>query len=191
MKSRAKKPGINIEEGFEKHVFDRLYAEKPHPEFDQELHTFGQFVGIWDMEVIFYDEEGKEYYHQQNEWTFFWILDGRAIQDILLGPNMKENLSIEPGKRRIGTSLRQFDSDKNLWNVTWFGLASNDNISLSGGLENNDIILKAIDSDGIYIKWMFTNIHENDFIWKGFSSMDQGTTWNLGQQMFAKRRQKQ
>jgi hypothetical protein len=48
---------------------------------------FGQFVDIWDMEVMFYDQAEKETFHEPGEWAFAWVLDGRAIQDLLVYPN--------------------------------------------------------------------------------------------------------
>jgi hypothetical protein len=39
-------------------VMAGLLANQPHPERAEELMTFGQFVGGWDMSVQFYDPAG-------------------------------------------------------------------------------------------------------------------------------------
>lgn len=46
--------------------------------------TFGQFVGSWAIDMEYYNAEGQQYYQGDWEWSFAWILDGRAIQDVLV-----------------------------------------------------------------------------------------------------------
>ena len=41
-------------------IFNMLHAQGPHPMLVDGLKLFGQFICIWDMDVIFYDEDGKE-----------------------------------------------------------------------------------------------------------------------------------
>lgn len=175
-------------EEFDNYVLTRIFTKDPHPDFIDELKTFGQFVGSWDMEVIFYNEKGEEIYHQMNEWTFFWILDGRAIQDVLIGPSADEKLSTETGKRRIGTSVREFDSVEKKWYVSWFGVTTNTHVNLEGELINNEIVLLGKDIDGSKIKWIFKNITKNNFVWEGYISNGQSENWMVDQRMFAKRK---
>lgn len=184
-----KQSGNNLDpEQFKKYVFERLYSKQPHPDLVQELLVFGQFVGSWEMDVIFLNESNEIIYHQKNEWFFFWILDGRAIQDILIGPNMNENLSIKPGKRRMGTSVRQYDTEEDIWNITWFGVTGNDYVNLKGKKINDEILLEGIEPDGSVIKWIFKNIELNSFEWEGYNSNNEGRTWHLDQKMIGTRK---
>src|SRR5216684_5556517 len=91
-------------------ILETLRAEGPHPSHRDKLKIFGQFVGVWDLDVLFYDENGKIVYRQPGEWSFAYILDGRAIQDVLVYPNQEDGLQNSPGRRRIGTTLCFYDS---------------------------------------------------------------------------------
>jgi hypothetical protein len=66
---------------------------------------FGQFVGVWNMQVEFFNDHGDCVYSQPGQWSFAWVLDGRAIQDVLTYPRPGE------ADRGIGTSLRSTTRD--------------------------------------------------------------------------------
>jgi len=70
-------------------ILETLRAEGPHPSHRDKLKVFGQFVGVWDLDVLFYDENGKIVYRQPGEWSFANILDGRAIQDVLVSQSRR------------------------------------------------------------------------------------------------------
>ena len=40
-------------------AIDALRADGPLPAYREHLMLFGQFVGIWDMDISFYDEAGQ------------------------------------------------------------------------------------------------------------------------------------
>ena len=48
-------------------ILETLRAEGPHPSHRDKLKIFGQFVGVWDLDVLFYDENGKIVYRQPGE----------------------------------------------------------------------------------------------------------------------------
>ena len=56
-------------EGPEFPILEMLRAEKPHPAYRGKLMLFGQFVGVWDVEVMFYDEGGNRIYKQPGVWS--------------------------------------------------------------------------------------------------------------------------
>lgn len=62
-------------------ILTGLRAGQPYPPWREQLMLFGQLVGVWDMDVEYYDRTGACTYHGEWEWSFAWILDGRAIQD--------------------------------------------------------------------------------------------------------------
>jgi hypothetical protein len=63
--------------------------------------------------VLFSDR--KVVYRQPGEWSFAYVLDERAIQDVLVYPNQEDGLQNSPGRRRIGTTLRFYDSRTDRW----------------------------------------------------------------------------
>jgi hypothetical protein len=61
-------------------------------------------------------------------------------------------------------------------------------IHLEGGQKGDAIVLEGKDTDGSALRWMFTEITLQSFHWRGYTSPDNGKTWRLEQEMFAKRR---
>lgn len=163
-------------------AIENLRAAGPHPDLAGKLHTFGQFVGAWDLEVKFFDADSRLIYHRPNLWLFSWILDGRAVQDVLIGP-----ASTPGGERRLGTTVRQYDPAMNLWRAVWLNGAGHTFIPLEGGPEGDDILLRGRDMDGSCLRWRFSAITPESFTWHGHTSPN-GTHWRLEQEMFARRR---
>ena len=59
-----------------------LGAEGPTPGMEEELATFGQFVGDWEIVEDRYLEEDGSWTKQRGELHWGWILGGRALQDV-------------------------------------------------------------------------------------------------------------
>lgn len=165
-----------------------LRAEGPLATHADGLKLFGRFVGAWDAEVIFYGEDGKERFRQPGEWSFSWALDGRVIQDVLIYPNAEANLSAAVGERRIGTTLRHYDAKKDCWKVIWLGATTGFLAVLTGRAVGDEIHIEGPDPEGHALRWMFTAIAQDSFLWRGFISKDGGATWRLTQEMPCRRR---
>jgi hypothetical protein len=164
-------------------AIENLRANGPHSGHADTLRTFGQFIGVWDMDVKLFDRVGKLTYHQPCVWMFSWILDGRAIQDVLVGPP-------RPGshERGIGTTIRYFNEATGRWQITWMSAASSTYIHLEGGRQNDEIVMEGADVDGSPLRWMFTEITPESFHWRGYISDDSGKSWRMEQEMLAHRR---
>lgn len=164
-------------------VLPLLRASGPYPPLRDELMLFGQFVGVWNMQVEFFNDHGDCVYSQPGQWSFAWVLDGRAIQDVLTYPRPGE------ADRGIGTSLRSYDPGSRRWQVIWLGAVTGITVILRGGAAGEQIRLEGPDPDGTMNRWMFTDITASSFTWTGLESTDQGTTWHLRQRMTGTRRQ--
>ena len=170
-------------------VAKELLARNPHPIYAKSLMVFGQFVGAWDMDVIFYNKDEEKIYQQKGEWLFSWVLDGRAIQDVLIYPNPDMNMNVSVGERRIGTSLRYYNPNQDIWKVIWLGAVTGNIVFLTGRTNGEEIMLKEENSpDDTRSTWIFTDIEQNRFHWKGFISKDLGSSWILEQEMFGYRK---
>lgn len=150
--------------------------------------TFGQFVGTWDMDIEFFDRAGRLIYHGKGVWSFAWVLDGRAIQDVLVYANRTAPHSLAPHRRNIGTSLRWYDRDAAQWVVIWLGTNTGNIAMLRGGRARDDIHLFGEDPDGTAYQWMFTDITPSAFHWIGSVSEDGRQSWRVEQDMKATRR---
>lgn len=95
---------------------ESLLCEGPHPDHERELMLFGRFVGSWDVEGEMIAPDGTREAHR-GEWHFGWVLDGRAIQDVLISPPRAERGADEPFE--YGTTLRIYDARSGTWRVTY------------------------------------------------------------------------
>jgi DNA-binding MarR family transcriptional regulator len=143
-----------------------------------ELALFGQFVGDWDMDIGFYNEAGDTIYRGLGRWSFGWVLDGHAIQDVFSYP-------IGDG-RGIGTTLRTYSRDRDEWQIVYLGAVSGVTAILHGGREGDNIVLRGTDEDG-HNRWTFSDIHADSFTWTGEISPD-GTTYHVNHLMTGTRR---
>lgn len=168
-------------------IYEMLRAYAPHPEYQEKLMLFGQFVGTWDMKVRFCDENGIIIYDHPGTWAFSWVLDGRAIQDVLIYPNPEKELSNAPGNRRIGSTLRYYDLGLDIWRVIWLGVVSGDLGVMTGRKIGDEIWIEEKEADESLTRWIFTDITRDSFHWKGTVSQDQGRSWKMEQEMFAVR----
>jgi hypothetical protein len=132
------------------------------------LALFGQFVGDWDMDIRFHDQDGTRTYHETGRWDFGWVLDGHAIQDVLSFPT--------PAGRGIGTTLRTYSAARDEWQIVYLGAVSGITAILHGGREGDDIVLRGIDADG-HNRWTFSDIRTDSFEWTGELSPDGITYW--------------
>jgi hypothetical protein len=170
-------------------ILGDLPADGPHPDLSAQLMLFGQFVGVWDMDIEFYDDAGQTAFKQPGIWSFDWVLDGRVIQDVLVYPPNDQPGAIAPGIRRIGTTLRYYHPRSHTWQVIFLGAVSGVTVILHGGQVGDEIQLASEpEPDGTLNRWMFTNITANSFLWMGYESSDGGTTWHLRQRMTGRRR---
>jgi hypothetical protein len=147
---------------------------RPNP----ELALFGQFVGDWDMDIEFYNEDGETIYRGLGLWSFGWVLDGHAIQDVFSYPT--------GSGRGIGTTLRTYSRDRGEWQIVYLGAVSGVTAILHGGREGDNIVLRGTDEDG-HNRWTFSDIRADSFSWTGELSPD-GATFHVNHRMTGTRR---
>jgi hypothetical protein len=143
---------------------------------------YGRLAGVWDVGNRYYDEDKAEWRTGTAVWTFGWVLDGRAVQDVMWFTDVD-------GNRSTGSTMRLYDPDGDHWHVVWFspygrivtliGRAGPDGGILQEGRRNND---------GRPVRWEFTEVTDTSFRWLGHISDDDGRTWRLEQEMRARRR---
>ncbi|MGE5343959.1 MAG: hypothetical protein ACM3SY_21005 [Candidatus Omnitrophota bacterium] len=159
-------------------VFDLLSAPGPFEEYSDKLHLYGQFVGSWDIDAVWYEPNGQR--KGKGEWHFAWILGGRGIQDVLFA-------SGEP-QHQFGTSLRCYDASLDAWHISWMQPAGGEFVHLLGRKIGDRIVQESIGDDHRRDRWSFNDITPDTFLWKGEVSFDNGMTWTVEQEMRAIRR---
>lgn len=161
-------------------ILEALLAEKPFAVYADKLMLFGQFVGKWVMDIKFYGEAGNTIYHQPGQWAFSWVLDGRAIQDVLTNPGFNSCGTIIPGERRRGTTLRAYNPKLDIWQAVWMAPASGFFIAVTGKPDGDKILLEGSEAPGILNRWQFSEIAPDSFHWEGIFPPTTGLTggWN-------------
>jgi uncharacterized protein len=160
-----------------------LAASTPHPSLGEEARVFDRLVGAWDCDYSFHLDDGSVR-HSKGELLVGWILEGRVVQDIFITyPKDGEK------ERRMGTTLRFFDTALKQWRIVFVGPQFNYLVTVQGGSEGRDrIVLRGVDIDGAPIRWSFNDIKPDSFVWRGEKTHDDGKTWKLEEEHHMKRR---
>jgi hypothetical protein len=168
-------------------IQELLLASGPIDPADEGLMAFGQFIGVWDMDVQLWNEHGDVLFEGPGEWSFGWILDGRAIQDVLQA-DPPDRFPAPPGERRIGTTLRYRDPATGRWRVVWLGAVTGTFLCLTGeARDDGTLVITGTEDDGSALEWMFSDITETSFTWTG-KRRHAGRDWFVEQLMTARRR---
>jgi hypothetical protein len=85
-----------------------------------------------------------------------------------------------------GTTLRVFDPKTEVWRVTWWNPTSGARIDLEGTRQGDDIV-QVGQRQGRPIRWTFTDIRPNSFLWQGHILELDGKTWCMEVEIRARR----
>jgi hypothetical protein len=168
-----------------------LISRSPSAELGDAAETFDWLVGGWSGDVRDFDPNG----HVRSgtgEWWFSWVLEGRAMQDVLMIPPRERRsngrgMSTPPSaaKNRYGTTVRRFDRTAGKWSIVWINPVSGAMNILAGVREGDRIVLHG-EEDGHPIRWTFNEIRRNSFIWRGETCSKDGS-WSLETEFRLKR----
>jgi hypothetical protein len=176
-------------------MLDALAAAGPTPEYAQQLALFGQLVGIWDVDDTHFDATGAVTRQQRGEWLFGWVLNGRAIQDVLITPprDVQRETGVPFGE--YGTTLRFYDPMLDAWQVTFVAPVYGAIVQLVARPDEagSGIVLEGRAPEGApdashHYRWTFSDITADAFRWRGYWSADEGQTWQVDEEMLAQRR---
>jgi len=159
-----------------------LGSANPNPALGDEAQTFDRLVGTWDAEFSFQRHDGT-IYHKKGELHFGWVMDGIAIQDLWIGyPSEGQS------ERNIGTTFRFFDTKQKLWRIVFINPRFNYMVFAQGKREGDRIVFHGGDTDGLPLRWTFSEITSDSFHWQGEKSDDGGKTWKIEEDHHMKRR---
>lgn len=150
-----------------------------------EMALFGQFVGDWDVDVLYHGPEGIVV--RPGEWLFDWALEGRAIIDVWRVPARAESERTGAPVFGHGTTVRIYDAQLGAWRSTWIGVIKGEVIPFIGRPDGDEIKLDHVRPDGSAFRWGFRGIAPSSFEWYHQQSPN-GSDWTLLQEMRARRR---
>ena len=144
-----------------------LTSESKNAALPEEFNFFGKLIGSWKIDYI----DNSNSRSIKGEWHFSWVLEGMAIQDVIILPDYE-----------YGTSLRIYNPDTYAWDVA-YGYTGKI-IRLEARKQDDMIVLTYIDDETR--KWIFTRIEDNQFHWQNITIKDDGD-WYVNADIFAKR----
>jgi hypothetical protein len=165
----------------------RLAAAGRSPEIPEEADAYGWLIGSWELDVLRYvaDVAGRGL---KGEAHFGWVLEGRAVQDVWIMPQVPERRGApDRACNMYGTTLRVWDAGIQAWRVTWINPVSGARDELVGRRSGRDIVQTGTHADGTPIRWKFTEITPDSFRWTGEALAADGETWTLEGEFRARR----
>lgn len=147
--------------------FEALTSERKNTALPEEFNYFGRLVGSWQIDYM----ESSNSLAIKGEWHFSWVLEGMAVQDVIILPDYE-----------YGASLRIYNPDTHAWDVA-YGYTGKI-IRLEARKQNDMIILTYTDDERR--KWVFTKIEENHFHWQNVTERDDGE-WYINAEIYAER----
>ena len=115
------------------------------------------------------------------------MLQGRAIQDVLISPPLEEIRAGAP-PAEYGTTVRFYDGRSGTWQVTWIAPVAGGTVNLVARAVEDGILLEGRFPKGDLCRWTFSEITDDAFVWRGYESSDEGRTWFLDERMLVRRR---
>jgi len=159
-----------------------LGAEGPTPGMEDELATFGQFVGDWEIVEDRYLEEDGSWTKQRGELHWGWILGGRALQDVWMSIDERTQRPVPDG-----TTIRFYDPEIGAWRSTWISPLQGAVKAFVGRRTGDEIVLERKTEEGYLWKWIFSEIKTDSFRWHSEESRDNGETWTMKEEMRIRR----
>ena len=84
--------------------FKALVSKSKNIELPDEYNYFGKLIGSWQIDYI----DRNDSFEIKGEWHFSWVLEGMAIQDVIILPDYE-----------YGTSLRIYNPKTHAWDVAY------------------------------------------------------------------------
>jgi hypothetical protein len=156
-----------------------LVAAGAHPRHADDLQLFGQFVGTWLVTVRTREGPHAAVVERMGLWTFGWILDGRAVQNVLTFPDLESGLRDQPGERCIGTHIHYYNPQLGTWQVVGIGALSGHLHLLTAKVVEGEIRFEGRDPDGTRFRRAFSEITRDRFRWSEAVSRDSGESWDI------------
>jgi hypothetical protein len=164
---------------------DALLSPGPAADMAAELATFGQFVGDWTLRWLGRDATGAETVTMDGRLSVGWVLNGMAVQDVWVVPLPDQPV---PGGLRgfHGTTVRFYDPGIRGWRSTWIDPPNARVRRFIGRLTGPDIELIS-DEEEPLLRWRFTRIEPDSFLWTGEIRPTQADEWSPQQEIHATR----
>lgn len=157
---------------------DSLHADGPAADRAGRMGLYGWLIGAWTIDYTESLPDGTER-RRPGEWHFGWVLEGRAVQDVWIVPprGMRHPDDAAAHADYYGTTLRIYDPRIDAWQVQYADPVGQVYLSMVGRRDGDDIVQLGTNPAGQAVRWSFSEITRDSFLWRGEYSLDRGATW--------------
>ncbi|MGG7507959.1 hypothetical protein [Plantibacter sp. YIM 135249] len=153
-----------------------IVTDAPTADYPQRMMRFGRLVGSWDVRSKRLDETTGEWSESEFRWIVSYILEGMAVQDVAVVPNDAHPSGFET----ISTTLRVYDRLMGAWRVSYVEPKRGEFCQLVATPHKSDGIRQdGTRNDDKLIRWNFSKITADSYVWESWVSDDEGATWWL------------
>ncbi|MBS6062493.1 hypothetical protein [Criibacterium bergeronii] len=146
---------------------------------------FDPLIGDWELEWV--DSKNTDHErHVKGQWYFSKILNGDGIQDIFICPSREERKINPQPDAEYGTTIRLYNQKTKKWDICY--ACTGKMVRLEAEKIGDEIILTNLDKSNGLNLWVFSDITSNRFHWENKSSFDDGKTWQINGEVYAKRK---
>ena len=144
-----------------------LTSECKNAALPEEFNFFGKLIGSCKIDYI----DNSNSRSIKGEWHFSWVLDGMAIQDVIILPDYE-----------YGTTLRVYNPGTCAWDIAY--CYTGKIMRLEARKEDGLIVLTNIEDEKR--KWVFVKIEDHNFHWQDIRVKDDGE-WQINYDLYAQR----
>ena len=143
-----------------------ISSEGPAEDAPAELQQFGQFIGTWKCTSFSRDRERVWQPNPwENTWSWYWVLDGHAIQDVW------EASPDSPQGWNAGINLRVYDPRTKRWKMAWTTTLTNNFNFFEAGYVDGEMVMQGDipaygQRPGHHARITFYGITRTAFDWK-------------------------
>jgi hypothetical protein len=142
-----------------------LLAPGPAADRADRMALYAWLIGRWTFDAVVFLESGK-HYEGRGEIHAAWALEGRAIQDVWILPQMF-----------YGSTLRVYDPNLDAWHILWSDPLRQLYRRQIGRARDGGIVQEGRDDSGVLTRWRFVDMKNDSFRWLGERAPD-GENWH-------------
>jgi hypothetical protein len=154
---------------------EALHSSAPAANRAERMRLYAFLIGDWQMHGAIHQDDGSVH-KGKGEIHAGWVLQGRALQDVWIFSEVF-----------YGTTLRVYDASIDAWHILWNDPMRQVYVRQLGRPQGADIVQIGKADSGAAMRWSFTEIKPDAFHWIGERSLDEGASWHLQAEYFARR----
>ena len=166
---------------------EALTARGPALSLGDKAAEFNRLIGSWNVEVFDVETDGAKRV-SEGEWHLNWVLEGLALQDVLIVPRRPDRRHDMPAKgNRYVTTLRLFDRAAALWRAISVDPLNGIYTTMVMRSDSSEIAEEGRDSNGNLCRRILSALTDRSFRARKEISQDAGASWQIVTQILAQR----